>query len=560
MNKIFRVIWSHAQQAWVVVSELVKSHTKTSAYTDKRVQVCTSDYFLDKQQDKFKLSLLSLVLLGIFFSPPAGSATHSGTPYTADGGSRSNLGSDDGTISIGKESKASYGAIAIGQRSKAEGRHGIAIGYQTNAGTHVNSVAVGNDIRVSGEEAVAIGSSSKAGKGSVVLGRQADAANIEQAVVIGNLAKASKAQSIAIGANTKAEGYGSISIGGDDLKTTKYQTGNQGQSKTTTAKGKASVAIGGLSLATGDGSIVVGPLASASHVEGIAIGARSKSTNEYGIAVGGGATAGKHAVAVGRESKGAGEDSIAIGNLARTTGADSVVVGANINVTGEKLVAIGANSKAGSHSAAYGYNAKALGERSVAVGESATTNDAAARATALGNNTVVTVGGGVALGYGSNASTAGGVEGLKQAHSVTTGGSTVDNGFKSTGSVDNNPIGAVSVGNDKIKRQITNVAAGKELTDAVNVAQLKSLTMEIGGDSNENNPKVGIWNGKLEVKGTSDEIKTKANGSTITISLEDKIRKQLAQIADKISSFKIKTDKDNNEATIKDGDTIQFTA
>ncbi|MDG6869255.1 DNA-binding protein, partial [Glaesserella parasuis] len=25
MNKIFRVIWNHAQQAWVVVSELVKS-------------------------------------------------------------------------------------------------------------------------------------------------------------------------------------------------------------------------------------------------------------------------------------------------------------------------------------------------------------------------------------------------------------------------------------------------------------------------------------------------------------------------------------------------------
>ncbi|MXO45922.1 hypothetical protein GNY93_06720, partial [Glaesserella parasuis] len=69
MNKIFRVIWSHVQQAWVVVSELVKSHTKTSACTDKRAQVCTSHYFLDKQQDKFKLSFLSLVLLGIFFSP-----------------------------------------------------------------------------------------------------------------------------------------------------------------------------------------------------------------------------------------------------------------------------------------------------------------------------------------------------------------------------------------------------------------------------------------------------------------------------------------------------------
>ncbi|MFK5247513.1 ESPR-type extended signal peptide-containing protein, partial [Glaesserella parasuis] len=564
MNKIFRVIWSHAQQAWVVVSELVKSHTKTSAYTDKRAQVCTSDYFLDKQQDKFKLSLLSLVLLGIFFSPPAGSATHSGTPYTADGGSKSDLGSDDGTISIGKSSRASYGAIAIGQKSKAEGRHGIAIGYQTNAGTHVNSVAVGNDIQVSGEEAVAIGSSSKAGKGSVVLGRQADAASIEQAVVIGNLAKASKAQSIAIGANTKAEGYGSISIGGDDLKTTKYQTGNQGQSKTTTAKGKASVAIGGGSLAKGEGSIVLGPLASASHTEGIAIGARSSSTAEYGIAVGGGATAGKNAVAVGRESNGGGTDSIAIGNSAKTTGADSVVVGASINVTGEKLVAIGREASAKSHSTALGYKASAGGMHSVAVGESAMTNDGAARATAIGNNTVVTVGGGVALGYGSNASTAGGVEGLKQAHSVTTEASSVANGFKSTQNVDGNKIGAVSVGmgsGDKlIKRQIVNVAAGKELTDAVNVAQLKSLTMKIGGDNNVNSPKVGIWNGKLEVKGTNEEIKTKAEGSTITISLEDKIKKQLAEIATKMSSFKIKTDKDNTEAKIEDGNTIQFTA
>ncbi|MDG6287502.1 hypothetical protein P9Z34_10820, partial [Glaesserella parasuis] len=182
----------------------------------------------------------------------------------------------------------------------------------------------------------------------------------------------------------------------------------------------------------------------------------------------------------------------------------------------------------------------------------------------LGNNTVVTVGGGVALGYGSNASTAGGVEGLKQAHSVTTGASTDANGFKSTEKVDGNKIGAVSVGvgsgNKLIKRQIVNVAAGTQDTDAVNVAQLKSLTMEIGGDSNLNNPKVGIWDGKLEVKGTNDEIKTKAEGSTITISLEDKIKQQLAQIADKMSSFKIKTNKDNNEVTIKDGNTIQFTA
>ncbi|MDO9976543.1 hypothetical protein Q7409_11445, partial [Glaesserella parasuis] len=180
------------------------------------------------------------------------------------------------------------------------------------------------------------------------------------------------------------------------------------------------------------------------------------------------------------------------------------------------------------------------------------------RATALGSNSLVIVGGGVALGYGSRAETAGDIEGAKQSYSVTAA-SSVDNGFKSTGSVDNNPIGAVSVGNDRIKRQITNVAAGKVDTDAVNVAQLKSLTMQTGGD-NGSSGKVGIWSGKLEVKGTSGEIKTNASNSTITIGLEQDVKTELAQIADKMSSFNIKTDKDNTEATIKDGNTIQFTA
>ncbi|MDP0123043.1 ESPR-type extended signal peptide-containing protein, partial [Glaesserella parasuis] len=484
MNKIFRVIWSHAQQAWVVVSELVKSHTKTSAYTDKRAQVCTSDYFLDKQQDKFKLSLLSLVLLSIFFNPVLG-VKHTGQPYLIDGATKSNLGTDDGTIGIGKTSEAGYGAIAIGQLAKAKARHNVAIGYKADSGVQPNTITIGYNTKVSGQEAIAIGKESKAGEKSVVLGGQAKGEGT-QTVVVGNLAIASKLQSIAIGAN-------------------------------------------------------------------------SKSTAAYGIAVGGSATAGSSAVAVGRESKGTGANSIAIGNSAKTTGADSVVVGANINVTDGQLVAIGREAKAGSHSTALGYKASAGGMHSVAVGESAMINDGAARATALGNNTVVTVGGGVALGYGSKADTAGGVVGLKQDHSVITGASTVDNGFQSTEKVDgNNKIGAVSVGNNLIKRQITNVAAGKELTDAVNVAQLKSLTMEIGGDNNVNSPKVGIWNGKLEVKGTNEEIKTKADGSTITISLENKIKEQLAQIATKMSSFKIKTN--NTEDTIKHGNTIQFTA
>ncbi|MDP0461280.1 ESPR-type extended signal peptide-containing protein, partial [Glaesserella parasuis] len=354
MNKIFRVIWSHAQQAWVVVSELVKSHTKTSTYTDKRAQVCTSDYFLDKQQDKFKLSLLSLVLLSIFFSP-VGLAV-----FIQDGSTNVAPFYDNGAIGIGYNSYVGNSSVAIGKYSKARDTTAVAVGF----------------------------------------------------------------------------------------------------------------------------------------------------------------------------------------------GAESI---------GHNAVAVGSNTEATSSSAAYGSRAQALGRSSVAVGESATTNRGAARATALGNNTVVSVGGGVALGYGSNASTAGGVEGLKQDYSVVTGEKSEANGFKSTEKVSNNAIGAVSVGNDNIKRQIINVAAGKEDTDAVNVAQLKSLTMQTGGDDSSSG-KVGIWSGKLEVKGTNGEIKTKADGSTITIALDKDVKDKLVKIADKMSSFKIKTDKDSTEATIQDGNTIEFTA
>ncbi|MDE4007615.1 hypothetical protein NUS58_11895, partial [Glaesserella parasuis] len=227
---------------------------------------------------------------------------------------------------------------------------------------------------------------------------------------------------------------------------------------------------------------------------------------------------GKHSVTAGVNAKAEGENSIAIGYEAK--------------ISAQNAVAIGANSKAGSHSAAYGYNAQALGERSVAVGENAMINDRAARATAIGHNSIVSVGGGVALGYGSNADRAGDIEGAKQSYSVKTAASSVDNGFKSTGSVDNNPIGAVSVGNVRIKRQIVNVAAGTQDTDAVNVAQLKSLTMKIEGNENKHNgananlnsadrPKVGLWSDTLKVLGTDGEIKTSASGNTITLKLDE---------------------------------------
>ncbi|MFZ6083195.1 ESPR-type extended signal peptide-containing protein, partial [Glaesserella parasuis] len=203
MNKIFSVIWSHAQQAWVVVSELVKSHTKTSTCTDKRAQVCTSDYFLDKQQDKFKLSFLSLVLLSIFFSPVGLAA------YFQDGSQKgNNEEADDGTIGIGKDSRVGPGSIVIGQYAKAEGRTSIAIGYQAET-TGDKAVAVGATAEAFGYSAAyGYGAQAKA-VGTVAVGEIA-IANQAGGVALGNQSSVNVINGVALGSFSSADTKGGI--------------------------------------------------------------------------------------------------------------------------------------------------------------------------------------------------------------------------------------------------------------------------------------------------------------------------------------------------------------
>ena len=82
----------------------------------------------------------------------------------------------------------------------------------------------------------------------------------------------------------------------------------------------------------------------------------------------------------------------------------------------------------------------------------------------IGHNAKVTKEGGVAIGSGSEATTAAGVAGYDPT------GATAD-----TTAAWTSKKAAVSVGTADETRQITGVAAGKEETDAVNVAQLKKL-------------------------------------------------------------------------------------
>lgn len=122
-------------------------------------------------------------------------------------------------------------------------------------------------------------------------------------------------------------------------------------------------------------------------------------------------------------------------------------------------------------------------------------------ATILGFNANVKAEGGVALGFGSIASTGAEVQGYDpgtNAPSAETGSA-----WKSTWS-------AVSVGDGTNTRQITGVAAGKNDTDAVNVAQLKKALENAGGGSGTGGTPISIIAG--------DGIQVDQDGSTYTIS------------------------------------------
>lgn len=127
-------------------------------------------------------------------------------------------------------------------------------------------------------------------------------------------------------------------------------------------------------------------------------------------------------------------------------------------------------------------------------------------AVAIGNGTTVTAENGVAIGVGSVADrVAGSEKGALGAFAPDTIPKAEESTWRST-------AGAVSVGYTvgNITRQITNVAAGSEDTDAVNVAQLKKALESIDVDAG-----TGIKVDKITKDGkTTYKISTNIIGST----------------------------------------------
>ena len=119
----------------------------------------------------------------------------------------------DRTTVIGGLAKADHGGVALGYLADSSGTYGaVAIGHRTKASGRY-STAIGKEAAAEGDDSLAIAYSAKAlAKNSVAVGYQAKAA-VEESIAIGYRSSAESKGSFAFGSNSKVTGVNSVAIG-----------------------------------------------------------------------------------------------------------------------------------------------------------------------------------------------------------------------------------------------------------------------------------------------------------------------------------------------------------
>ena len=300
--------------------------------------------------------------------------------------------------------------------------------------------------------------------------------------------------SIAIGPNASTDNTATSSVAiGDGANTTGRSTVALGLSAQATSAN--ATALGANSIASEDDTVAVGHGAKATDGNASAFGADAIASNIESTAIGHGtAAAGASSTALGSRAKAAGTAGVGIGMLANATKDYSIAIGGESSSTADNSIAIGRKSSVSEN------DGIAIGTRS---------NASAAKSIAIGDGASATTADGVAIGSKSVASTAAGVAG----YNANTG--RTDTYANLTGATLTSTLGGVAVGTTGQTRQINYVAAGTADTDAVNVAQLKSVNLAFTGDTGSGD--VNLANSKLAVNGDNTYIETTANGKKITI-------------------------------------------
>ena len=300
--------------------------------------------------------------------------------------------------------------------------------------------------------------------------------------------------SIAIGPNASTDNTATSSVAiGDGANTTGRSTVALGLSAQ--AASANATALGANSIASEDDTVAVGHGAKATDGNASAFGADAIASNIESTAIGHGtAASGASSTALGSRAKAAGTAGVGIGMLANATKDYSIAIGGESSSTADNSIAIGRKSSVSEN------DGIAIGTRS---------NASAVKSIAIGDGASATTADGVAIGSKSVASTAAGVAG----YNANTG--RTDTYANLTGATLTSTLGGVAVGTTGQTRQINYVAAGTADTDAVNVAQLKSVNLAFTGDTGSGD--VNLANSKLAVNGDNTYITTTANGKKITI-------------------------------------------
>ena len=440
---------------------------------------------------------------------------------------------DLGSVAIGQNALAQNGAIAIGKdarifdqnkgdaiaigRGAQAAQGGIVIGRDTkdhvvnddgSVGARAFGVFVGHQIKTLGGSAqTALGSYAQVkGQGATAVGDSSHALESDSTAV-GGWAKATAVSSTAVGKDSFAEADRSTALGA-------YANGRGHNS---VSVGEASVAAGHNSIAIGmqsfayDGSFIDGEeyenlseeeKTKYFEAQGIdayflkdpADGADSKKIADTYVntAVGSYSKAKKHGSAFGGFSKANGEESLASGYTSNAAEKRAAAIGPWAQAAKENSTALGFWARSNVK------NGVALGAISVAdrdkdvLGYDPVTGtkfaDDAAAAAALGKTDELTA----AEMNIANAQTA--VTAAQQAYDADQSDANktaLDNAKNALAQVESakgallstykSTMAAVSVGDASTgqTRQITNLAAGSEDTDAVNVAQLKALSGKV---------------------------------------------------------------------------------
>ena len=393
-----------------------------------------------------------------------GSGQIASSAYTAAGNNVSGTGAanatGDNSLAVGYRSQAlNTEAVAVGTTAIANGTWSVAVGRDLFA-KGINSVAMGESSQATTDNAVAVGLRNNSTGGS--------------AVTLGRDLTANGAQSVAIGSSSSAGGQFALAIGSG------YNGGNPAtpSSYGANASGNSSIAIGRSTQATAMGATAIGGAQDDS-----ALGA--KASGVYATAIGGMSEAsGVGSLALGSNNNGfgaraTGEKAIAVGAAATASGAQSVVMGVNSSATGTAGITVGRNVvNQGDDAQAIGNSASVRSNYGTALGTFATVADNAERGIAIGNSnlsstaTTVKVADGIALGSYSVADKGAGTNG----YNMTAGR---DNSYAGTTGAFTSGLGALAIGTGQKTRQITGVAAGNADTDAVNVAQLRSVSSRV---------------------------------------------------------------------------------